>query len=80
MRLKKITVSLPSFPFCSVVSALPAQTSAFSTRRFEMNVALRIAEALRLREPQLAFRPSACRSAEMMDGRELPADVARRGP
>lgn len=44
-----------------------------------MNVALRIVEALRLREPQLALRPSACRSAEMMDGRELPADAVCGG-
>lgn len=52
----------------------------FSTRRFEMNVVLRIVEALRLWEPQPAFRPSACLPAEMTDGHELPADVGREGP
>lgn len=45
-----------------------------------MNAALRIAEAPRLWAPQLALRPSARRSAEMMDGHELPVDVVCEGP
>lgn len=44
-----------------------------------MNVVLRIVEALWLWEPQPAFRPSACLSAEMTDGHELPADAGREG-
>lgn len=40
---------------------------------------LRIAEAPRSGEPQLASRPSARRSAQMMDGHELPADALGDG-
>lgn len=72
---------LPAFfplLFCCVSSA-SAETWAFSTHRFEMNAALQIAEAPQLWAPQLALRPSARRSAEMMDGHELPVDVVCEG-